>query len=59
MDNILPNTEKVKTVKYISENQEQKVQHQKKQQEKLVESAEIFKCSEFSIFLSLDLKGPT
>ena len=59
LDNILPNSKRVKAVKHISENQKQKVQYQEKQQEKLAESAEIFKCSEFLIFLSLDLKGPT
>ena len=58
LGSILPNSEKVKTVKYISENQKQKVQHQEKQQQKLADSAEIFKCSEFFIFLYLDLKGP-
>ena len=59
MDNILPNGEKVKSVKHISENQKEKIQHQEKEQEKLAELAEIFKCSEFSILLSLDLKDPT
>ena len=33
-----PNSEKAKTVKHISENQKQKIQHQKKQQEKLPET---------------------
>ena len=31
LDNILPNSKKVKIVKLISENQKQKVQHQEKQ----------------------------
>ena len=34
LGNIPPKSEKVKTVKHVSENQKQKVQHQEKQQEK-------------------------
>ena len=38
MDNILSNSDKVKAVKHPSEDQKQKVQHQEKQQEKLLET---------------------
>ena len=38
MDNIPSNSDKVKTIKHLSENQTQKVQHQEKQQEKLLET---------------------
>ena len=38
MDNIPSKIGKVETVKHLSENQKQKVQHQEKQQEKLLEN---------------------
>lgn len=38
LDNILSNSDKVKAVKHPSEDQKQKVQHQEKQQEKLLET---------------------
>ena len=38
LGNISSNSDKVKTVKHLSENQKQKVQHQEKQQEKLLET---------------------
>ena len=38
MDNIPPNSDKVKTVKHLSENQKQRVQYQEEQQEKLRET---------------------
>ena len=38
MDSIPSNSDKVKTVKHLSENQKQKVQHQEKHQEKLLET---------------------
>ena len=38
LDNISSNSDKVKTVKHLSKNQKQKVQHQEKQQEKLLET---------------------
>ena len=38
LDNISSNSGKVKTVKHLSENQKQKVRHQEKQQEKLLEA---------------------
>ena len=38
LDNIHFNNDKKKTVKYLSENKKQKVQHQDKQQEKLLET---------------------
>ena len=38
LDNISSNSDKVKTIKHIFENQKLKVQHQEKQQEKLLET---------------------
>ena len=38
LHNILPNSEKVKTVIHLSENQKKKVHHQEKQQEKLLKT---------------------
>ena len=42
LDNMPSNNDKVKTVKHLSENQKQKIQHQEKQQDYVISTFRIF-----------------